>query len=130
MFTVEQVCTGSDKHKIGEAIESFPSGHSEIAFAGLFYLAIYLYTHLKIQSRYRGGYWRMMACVLPTLLATYIASTLVLVYHHHGYDVVFGSLVGVLVALFGYRMCFRSICNRESNSIPSCHEDHDENLPR
>ncbi|KAK5074830.1 hypothetical protein LTS08_005600 [Lithohypha guttulata] len=130
MFTIEQVCTGIDKSKIRNGVESFPSGHSEIAFAGFFYLSIYLFTHLKIQSRYRAGYWRMVACVLPTLLATYLASTLVLNYHHHGYDVVFGSLLGVLVALFGYRMVFKSVWNKRLNAVPACHAEHlDEHEP-
>lgn len=63
MFTIQQVCTGKDKGKIGNAIESFPSGHSEIAFAGFFYLSAYLFAHLKIQSKYRVGYWRMVVCL-------------------------------------------------------------------
>lgn len=123
MFTIRQVCTGKDKGKIGNAIESFPSGHAEIAFAGYFYLSIYLFAHLRIQNRHRVGYWRMVACLLPMLLATYIASTLVLNYHHHSYDVVFGSLLGMFVALFGYRMAFRSIWDKERNAMPSRHPD-------
>lgn len=133
MFTIEQVCTGTDKAKIGNAIESFPSGHSEISFAGLFYLSIYLFTHLKIQSRYRAGYWRMMACVLPCLLSTYLASTLVLTYNHHGYDVVFGSLIGIVVALMGYRMVFKSLLDKTLNASPACHSEHgkeEATLPR
>jgi diacylglycerol diphosphate phosphatase/phosphatidate phosphatase len=121
MFTIQQVCTGKDKEKIGNAIESFPSGHAEIAFAGFFYLSIYLFAHLRIQSEHRVGYWRMVACLLPILLATYLASTLVLNYHHHSYDVVFGSLLGMVVALFGYRMVFKGIWDKGQNSSPSCH---------
>ena len=124
MFTIEQVCTGADKGKIGNAIESFPSGHSEISWAGLGYLSIYLFAHLRVQSRYRAGYWRMVAVVLPSLLATYLASTLVLNYHHHGYDVIFGSLLGMIVAALGYRMVFKSIWNKRINAIPSCHDSH------
>jgi len=126
MFTIDQVCTGTDKDKIRNAIESFPSGHSEIAFAGFFYLSLWLFTHLRIQSRYRPGYWRMVACVLPTLLATYLASTLVLNYHHHGYDVIFGVLIGVITSTFGYRMVYKSIWNRRLNAVPSCHDNHAE----
>lgn len=123
MFTMRQVCTGKDKGKIGNAIESFPSGHAEIAFAGFFCLSIYLFAHLRIQSSHRVGYWRMVACLLPILLATYIASTLVLNYHHHSYDVVFDSILGIVVAIFGYRMAFRSIWDKERNAVPSCHPD-------
>ena len=125
MFTIAQVCTG-DKDRIQNAIQSFPSGHSEIAFAGFFYLSIWLFTHLKIQSRYRPGYWRMIACVLPILFATFLSCALVLTYNHHGYDVIFGVLLGVLTAIFGYRMAYKSVWNKRLNAIPSCHASHEE----
>ena len=125
MFTVDQVCTGDEK-EIQWAMESFPSGHSNIAFAGFLYLSIYLFTHLRIQNRYRAGYARMVACVLPLLLATYLTSTLVLTYNHHWYDVVFGALIGMAVALMAYRMVFRSIFDSRTNATPSCHEEHEE----
>jgi membrane-associated phospholipid phosphatase len=117
MFTVDQVCTG-DRDRIDNAIESFPSGHSNIAFAGLGYLAIYLFTHLRIQSFLRAGYWKMGFVFLPILMATYLASTLVLGYHHHGYDVIFGSLIGIVVSIFSYRMVFCSIHDRRWNTVP------------
>ena len=55
---------------------------------------------------------------LPVLFATYLASTLVLGYHHHGYDVIFGSLIGVVMALFSYRMMFCSILDPRWNTVP------------
>lgn len=119
MFTVAQVCTG-DTNKINNAIESFPSGHSNIAWAGLGYLTIYLFTHLGIRSitRRRPSFWRMCMVVAPMFFATYICSTLVLGYHHHGYDVIFGSLIGIVMALFGYRMVFASVLNPRWNTVP------------
>lgn len=68
----------------------------------------------------------MVACVVPTLLATYIASTLVLDYHHHSYDVIFGVLLGIITALFGYHMAFRGWVSDK----PSCHESHEASLPK
>jgi diacylglycerol diphosphate phosphatase/phosphatidate phosphatase len=118
MFTVDQVCTG-DPDKIYNAIESFPSGHSNIAFAGLGYLAIYLFTHLRVQNlKRRAGYWKMGFVFLPVLMATYLASTLVLGYHHHAYDVIFGSLIGIVMAFFAYRMVFCSIHDPRWNTVP------------
>lgn len=123
MFTIEQVCTGKDKTKIRNAIESFPSGHAEFAFAGLFYLSVYLFTHLRMQNVSPVGHWRIMACVLPLVLATYIACTMVLEYHHHAHDAIFGALLGILVALLGYRIVFKSIWDSKLNATPSCHPD-------
>ena len=118
MFHVSEICTG-DQDKIDNAIESFPSGHSNIAVAGLGYLAIYLFAHLRIQSlRRRASYWKMGFVFLPVLLATYLTSTLVLGYHHHGYDVIFGSLIGIVMAFFSYRMVFCSIHDPKWNTVP------------
>jgi hypothetical protein len=55
---------------------------------------------------------------LPVLFATYLASTLVLGYHHHGYDVIFGSLIGIVMAFFSYRMVFCSIHDPRWNTVP------------
>jgi diacylglycerol diphosphate phosphatase / phosphatidate phosphatase len=119
MFTAEQVCTG-DKDRIRNGLESFPSGHAEIAWAGMGYLAIYLFCHLKIRnlSRRRPSHWRMCFVVAPLLFATYLASTLVLGYHHHGYDVIAGGLIGLTMAFLGYRMCFASIWDPRWNTVP------------
>jgi diacylglycerol diphosphate phosphatase/phosphatidate phosphatase len=118
MFTAEQICTG-DPDRIKNALESFPSGHSNIAFAGLGYLAIYMFAHLRIQNlRRRAGFWKMGFCFLPVLMATYLASTLVLGYHHFAHDVIFGALIGLSNAFFAYRMCFCSIHDPRWNTVP------------
>ena len=119
MFTAEQVCTGNPS-KIQNGLESFPSGHAEVAFAGLGYLAIYLFTHLRITSagRKRGSHWKMLFVVAPLLLASYLTSTLVLGYHHHGYDVIAGALIGWSMAFIGYRMVFMGIFDARWNMVP------------
>ena len=60
----------------------------------------------------------MLFVVAPLLFATYLASTLVLGYHHHGYDVIAGGLIGLTMAFFGYRMCFASIWDPRWNTVP------------
>lgn len=136
MYTVDDVCTG-DNARIDNAMQSFPSGHSEIAFAGMGYLALYLFTHLRIADRTRTsttGFWRMILVLLPLLFATYIASTLVLGYHHHAHDCFFGAAIGILTALLGYRTAFRSITDSRTNWLPrvgrrlkrALHADEDE----
>lgn len=122
MYTSE-VCTG-DAGKIQNAMESFPSGHAEIAFAGLLYLAIYVNAHLRVFSfsatlvSRRPKYLKMLAVIAPILLATYVASTLVLGHHHHAYDVIFGGLIGSGMAIWGYKMAFVSIWDGRTNCVP------------
>ncbi|KIX05384.1 uncharacterized protein Z518_06256 [Rhinocladiella mackenziei CBS 650.93] len=120
MYSVGQVCTGNQSD-VNNALQSFPSGHTEVAFAGLGYLTIYLFTHLRIGDRDRSvkaGFWRMVAVLAPILLATYISCTLVLGYHHHAYDCFFGAAIGSLTALLGYRTAFRSITDSRTNWKP------------
>nr|OQO29752.1 hypothetical protein B0A51_02299 [Rachicladosporium sp. CCFEE 5018] len=118
MYTAEKLCTG-DMAKIGNALESFPSGHSNIAFAGFGYLSIYLFTHLLLNARARrASYWRMLFVIAPLLLASYLVSTLVLGYHHHGYDVIAGSIIGWIMAFLGYRMVFMGVLDARWNCVP------------
>lgn len=120
LYSVDQVCTG-DRDRINNALQSFPSGHSEIAFAGLGYLTIYLFAHLRIPDRtktQRSGFWRMIIVLLPLLLATYIACTLVLGYHHHATDCFFGATIGIVTASLGYRSAYRSLFNGATNWKP------------
>jgi diacylglycerol diphosphate phosphatase / phosphatidate phosphatase len=122
MYTSE-VCTGN-KARIQNAMESFPSGHSEIAFAGLLYLSLYLNAHLGVFSVSatrrvrRPKYLKMLAVLGPVLLATYLAATLVLGHHHHGHDVVFGALIGAGMAVWGYKMVFVSLWDGRTNWVP------------
>ena len=119
MYTAEQVCTG-DQEKIQNALESFPSGHAEVAFAGLGYLAIYLFCHLRIPSLKRTtvSNWKLLLVIAPLLLATYLSSTLVLGYHHHACDVCFGALIGWVMAFLGYQMVFKAISDGRWNTVP------------
>ena len=121
MYNVDQVCTG-DQAKIINALQSFPSGHSEIAFAGLGYLAIYLFTHLRIPGasdiKQRLGFWRMILVLMPIVLATYIACTLVLGYHHHASDCFFGAAIGLITAMLGYVLVYHSLFDGNMNWRP------------
>lgn len=120
MYRVQDVCTGT-RSQIDWGIQSFPSGHSEIAFAGLGYLSIYLFTHLRLCDRSittAFGFWRMVLVLMPILLATYISSTLWLSYHHHAFDCLFGAAIGIMAAILGYRTVYQSLTNGTLNAKP------------
>ena len=69
------VCTG-DKKAVNDALESFPSGHSTAAFAGLIYLALYFNAQLKVMSAHNPAYWKMVLFFAPILGAVLIAGAL------------------------------------------------------
>lgn len=69
------VCTG-DKKEINDALESFPSGHSTAAFAGLIFLSLYFNGQLKVLSAHNPAYWKMVLFFAPILGAVLIAGAL------------------------------------------------------
>jgi phosphatidate phosphatase len=91
-------CTGTNAFRINEARLAFYSGHSSFSFFAAFYTVLYL------QARcYRPLHSRIVLPALQFLLlslAMYCAYTRVSDYKHHWSDVLFGSLMGTLVAAF------------------------------
>ena len=69
------VCTG-DKKEVNDALESFPSGHSTAAFAGLIFLSLYFNAQLKVTSAHNPAYWKMVLFFAPILGAVLIAGAL------------------------------------------------------
>lgn len=69
------ICTG-DKAEINDALESMPSGHSTAAWAGLFYLALYINAQLKVMSAHNPAYWKMILFFAPILGACLISGSL------------------------------------------------------
>lgn len=68
-------CTGDSK-AVNDALESFPSGHSTAAFAGLIFLALYFNAQLKVMSAHNPAYWKMILFFAPILGAVLIAGAL------------------------------------------------------
>lgn len=69
------VCAG-DRKAVNDALESFPSGHSTAAFAGLIFLALYFNAQLKVMSAHNPAYWKMILFFAPILGAVLIAGAL------------------------------------------------------
>lgn len=69
------VCTG-DRKSVNDALESFPSGHSTAAFAGLIFLSLYFNAQLKVMSAHNPAYWKMVLFFAPILGAVLIAGAL------------------------------------------------------
>ncbi|KAA8893636.1 hypothetical protein FN846DRAFT_977982 [Sphaerosporella brunnea] len=82
MYFTTSICRDhGDKTRQGEianALQSFPSGHSVAAWAGLLYLSLYLNAHLKIFSNYHPSYWKLLVFVAPLVAATLIVGSLTL----------------------------------------------------
>jgi membrane-associated phospholipid phosphatase len=119
------ICTGDTK-TINDSLESFPSGHSTAAWAGLGYLALYFNAQLKVMSAHNPAYWKMILMFAPLLGATLISGALtidecmsstarrfartdVTSVVHNWYDVLAGGIIGTCTALVAFRQTFAAI---------------------
>jgi membrane-associated phospholipid phosphatase len=122
MYFTTSICRDhADKKRqdeIANALQSFPSGHSVAAWAGLFYLSLYLNAHLKIFSNYHPSYWKLLVFVTPLVAALLIVGSLTLDMSHNWYDILAGSLIGIAMAFLSYRMCFASVFDFRWNHVP------------
>ncbi|KAK6345527.1 hypothetical protein TWF718_007439 [Orbilia javanica] len=50
-LVTSEICTTTDHEKLSEAFRSFPSGHSTMAFSGLTFLSLFLYSTLVLTLR-------------------------------------------------------------------------------
>jgi diacylglycerol diphosphate phosphatase/phosphatidate phosphatase len=76
-----------------------------VAFAGLFYLSLYLAAKLHVLDA-KGEVWRGFLVMVPTLGAALITGTRIMDARHHPFDVISGALLGMLVSWASYRQYF------------------------
>ncbi|KAJ7349442.1 phosphatidic acid phosphatase type 2/haloperoxidase [Mycena albidolilacea] len=110
------ICTGDEK-TINDSLESFPSGHSTAAWAGLLYLALYINAQLKVMSAHNPAYWKMILMFAPLLGATLISGALTIDEFHNWYDVVAGAIIGTCTALVAFRQTFAALFDFRFNHI-------------
>ncbi|EGC41452.1 PAP2 domain-containing protein [Histoplasma capsulatum var. duboisii H88] len=96
------MCDSKLSHDIlKDGFRSFPSA----SFAGLFYLSLYLAGKFHLLDS-RGEVWKTFLSLFPTLGAGLIAATRIMDARHHPFDVLFGSLLGILCGYVAYRQYF------------------------
>lgn len=107
LFTID-ICTQTDNYILQDGFKSFPSGHSSVSFAGLFYLSLYLAAKLHVLDA-KGEVWRTFVVMVPSLGAALITGTRIMDARHHPFDVLSGATLGILVAWASYRQYFPPI---------------------
>jgi hypothetical protein len=75
MYFDRSICRGLDK-EINNALISFPSGHTEAAFAGFGFLFLYFNAKFKVFGNYQPRYWKIVVTFAPLLGAVLIAGNL------------------------------------------------------
>jgi membrane-associated phospholipid phosphatase len=98
--------------KVRDARLSFPSGHSSLSFACMFYLSCYIAGKLRL-FRYDGGaIWKAIACVIPLIMAGFIAVSRTLDYHHDYSDILGGTIIGSFIGVMCYMTQYYSLFSK------------------
>jgi hypothetical protein len=117
LFYTIEVCTQTDRWQLKHAMTSFPSGHSTAAFAGFGFLFLWLNAKLKAWADHRPAFWKLLATLLPLLGALVIACSLTIDAAHNWYDIVAGSMIGLLTSLAAYRSSYAAIWDWRYNHL-------------
>lgn len=107
MVSVE-VCTETKHHTLHDGWRSYPSGHSSFAFAGLGWIALLLASQLHV-LRPRASLMVVLTCLAPLLAAALIAISRLEDYRHDVFDVVSGSILGLMLTYFNWRRSYPSL---------------------
>ncbi|KAJ5640237.1 uncharacterized protein N7484_008099 [Penicillium longicatenatum] len=122
-----KICQDQSSLVTVDGFSSFPSGHSSFSFSGLGYLTLWLCAKFSVGFPYLPSYPiegdshkderssvrtraaappvpLMVITFVPTATAFFIAASRWFNYRHHGFDIIFGSLMGMFFAWFGFNM--------------------------
>jgi len=89
--------------------QSFPSGHSSVSFAGMMFVSLYFAGKVGLFRKNGGQIWKSLVCLLPLIIAFLIAISRTRDYHHNFSDIVAGSFIGVLSAIYAYFLQYPSL---------------------
>ena len=117
MYTVD-VCTNTNEMELKNAMTSFPSGHSTAAFAGYGFLFLWMNAKLKVWADFRAGLGWLALLFAPVLGATLIACSLSINQAHNWYDILAGTVIGIVMAFASYRVMYAAVWDWRYNHIP------------
>ncbi|KIW15852.1 hypothetical protein PV08_05902 [Exophiala spinifera] len=119
------ICQQSDKRQLDDGFAAFPSGHSSFSSAGMVYLSLWLcarfslsipYLDLSIDQLRQGvgkqqmvasartrqaapPMWQFALAFAPIVAALFICSSRYADFHHSGFDIICGAVIG---SVFGW----------------------------
>jgi membrane-associated phospholipid phosphatase len=127
-----RICKQTDSSVLSDGFASFPSGHASFSFAAFTYLTLFLCakfaitipflapaayhesdatafygTSERIAARNKAAappLYLLVIAFIPLGVASYITGTRYSDYKHHGFDLVFGAILGAVFAWFGFRL--------------------------
>ncbi len=121
------ICQQTDKRLLDDSFAAFPSGHSSFSCAGLVYLTLWLCARFSLSIPYldhnvrdpdctrvskpsttRGQsappLWQLAAALFPTVVTIFICSSRYADFHHAGFDIICGAILGTAFAFSSFRL--------------------------
>jgi membrane-associated phospholipid phosphatase len=119
LYTISEICDPSSFKDL-IVTPAFPSGHAANAFACWIYTFLYLNGKFKIWDNHSHA-WKIFLCFgLPLLVPTGIAASRYTDYHHSGFQIIFGSVLGIIGAFAAYRLYFCAWFDNKYNHLATC----------
>ncbi|KAK7936210.1 hypothetical protein LTR80_011383 [Exophiala xenobiotica] len=129
-LVVSGICRQPNQRLLDDGFAAFPSGHSSFSWAGLLYFTLWFCSKLSITIPHLGittpvtkemsggaaegppaletqaapPLWLVLIALFPCGVALFICSSRYADFHHAGFDIIAGSVIGILFA-WG---CFRT----------------------
>ncbi|KAK5048556.1 hypothetical protein LTR84_005647 [Exophiala bonariae] len=124
------ICQQTNHRLLDDSFAAFPSGHSSFSCAGLVYLSLWLcarfslglpYLDLSLNApSYRSGkhqaaasardkqaappLWQMALAFAPIVAALFICASRYADFHHAGFDIISGAIIGTVFAWTSFRV--------------------------
>ncbi|EXJ73449.1 uncharacterized protein A1O5_03209 [Cladophialophora psammophila CBS 110553] len=124
------ICQQSDKRLLDDSFAAFPSGHSSFSSAGMVYLSLWLYARLSLGIPYleltskrtpretsswnalasakdkqaAPPLWLTGATLAPIIAALFICSSRYADFHHAGFDIIGGAIIGTVIGWASFRL--------------------------
>lgn len=111
-----EVCQLQNFMLLIDGMKSCPSGHSSLAFSGTVYFCLWLNGQFKLYKKSKSLILQLLSWSY-ILMAVFIAISRSSDYRHHYEDIIFGSLIGIVVSIIVYFKYFPGL-NHETSHLP------------
>ncbi|GAB0086629.1 Phospholipid phosphatase [Sergentomyia squamirostris] len=109
-------CTNKDDSRafVRDTQKSFPSGHSTLSFLEAIFLAWYLQKRIP---KFKSLFFIPLLQTLCLCWAFFCSLSRITDHRHHWYDVLVGSIIGILFAIFCCKVSCKSFTNSNMSSL-------------
>lgn len=118
-FVTSAICKQLDKHLLDDGFASFPSGHASFNSAGMVYLTLWLCARWGIGIRLSKlnptkvtsapPLWQTAIALIPILVMLFVSSSRYADFHHAGFDIIAGMILGSVLGWVSFRFYHSSV---------------------